>query len=294
MIMRGKTPRTLPRFGLMGVCGLGVLLLPLVPSLAVSQQPAPGQVPGRGGDVEQEIQKLQKQLQHLQEKVAKDKAAKQDQQSEEVQKLYKLLNDLNVKHAKQVQEIYEQIKKLGGKLPQQPGFGGPPGMAPGMPGAPVPPVAVPPGITKWPQPGGTGQADMEKRVKDLEKRVEQLEKELHKKFSGFGQGTKGGFGLIPGEGGPGTGLPALPGSSPLPTKPGGGFAPPGFPPGQPGVPGAGGFPGAGTPPGAPGAGGFPGAGSPPGVNPGAGLPGVPGGFAPVKNPGTAGNVPAGQ
>jgi beta-lactamase regulating signal transducer with metallopeptidase domain len=153
MIMRGSTPRNLPRLGLAAVCVLGLMLLPLLPTWA--QQFTPGadtvQAPKAQPDdskVQEEIDKLAKQLKALQDKV-KDHAAKDNatKSQAELEALYKKLHDVNAKFAKESQEfgkaaqeygkqmaqLQQQIQNLGGKVPAHTWLQFMPGMTPGQP-----------------------------------------------------------------------------------------------------------------------------------------------------------------
>ncbi|HYT88007.1 MAG TPA: M56 family metallopeptidase, partial [Gemmataceae bacterium] len=77
MIMRGTTPRALTGLGLLALLGLGLLLLPLVPSWAQPPGPGrPGVQPGGVRDVDlekarAEVKRMAEDLKHLQESLEK-------------------------------------------------------------------------------------------------------------------------------------------------------------------------------------------------------------------------------
>jgi beta-lactamase regulating signal transducer with metallopeptidase domain len=224
MIMRGTTPRTLSSFGLAAVFGLGLLLLPLLPtwgplgreSTAAAQ--APKQPPQTDDPkIQDEIEKLKKQLEELSAKAAKDRAAEEQQKQKEVEKLLHQIKDLQAKfstvhkdYLAQMKELHDRIHKLGWAPPALPA-------APGSYYVPLTtyqavPMAGPkvgyavsqPPYHMTPVPSPV-QADLEKRVRELEKKVDMLMKQLHKNPPGGTGAPKYPDPAKPGA--PGTGQP---------------------------------------------------------------------------------------
>ena len=265
MIMRGSTPRALTGAGFLALFGLGVLLLPLVPTWA--QRPNPGaereERQKRPDRVRAEVEELRAQMKKFE--AAMDELARKREEIEN--------------HRREIEEHLErarrEVEKLLGRREQprrKAAQGGPPPGMPGMPGMPG-------------RPGG-GPPNLQHRLDVLERKLDivltelvSLRHELAKHRPGAGgRGGPGGGPMPPGGGFPG-GLPGMrpgqgrPGAFPGGGRPGG----PGGPQGGQNPPGVGGRPGVpGAPPqppgpGFPGAGGPGGPGLPPGGNPPAGL-----------------------
>jgi hypothetical protein len=285
MIMRGSTPRTLTGAGFLALFGLGVVLLPLVPSWA---QDAKARGGGRGPGPEVDPNQAKIQL----DKAAADVKRLADE-------LDRMQHDLK-RQQLMLKEREQQIAKAKDQL-QRMQYAATLGAAKKLVGeGPTPPT--PQGGAKFP---GAGTPDLQRRLTELERKLDlvltelvSLRHELAKRRPGAG--GAGGPGGIPGSGfppgaksgrpgyptGPGGPRPPGPGAggpSGLPGQPGpaGGPPGPGGFPGQPGLPpGPGGFPGQpGQPGGPPGPGGpaFPGAGEGPNPPPpGSGFPGAPG------------------
>ncbi len=275
MIMRGSTPRTLTGAGFLALFGLGVVLLPLVPSWA--QQPSG---PGRAGEEEQQAERADRKAQlekahadlrrtlHELERLQADLAAKQaaiERQAEQVRRA-----------TEQLQRAGERPRSPAGEeRPVRPGRTDKPN--PGQPRRELPPQ---------PRAGG-GQPDVQRRLSELERKLDLVLSELvslrHEMArrgpapggpggrGGMQPGQPGGYPRTPGPGGGrgGPGFPGAPGA-----RPGGGANLPGGPGGPPGVPGAPGAPGFPTPPNPP---------VPPGA-PAAFPPGVPGTPNPASTP----------
>jgi beta-lactamase regulating signal transducer with metallopeptidase domain len=229
MIMRGETPRALTRVGLLTVLGLGLLLLPLVPSLA--QVPGPSREPEeqQGPDQRNEEQQRLQILRRLQAEVEQAHAEVEAHKAALDQKMKVL--DMRLR------ELQVQKKRLadeaGGRAQG------------GKPGRPA---------TKE----GSGQMmaggirpDIERRLAEMERKLDAILREVKglRQPRGFGAGPGGGQGGRPGGpanvpqggfagGGAGfAGGGGLGGNPPRFAPPGGGF------PGGPG--------GAGLPPGFP-------------------------------------------
>jgi beta-lactamase regulating signal transducer with metallopeptidase domain len=221
MIMRGSTPRALTGAGFLALCGLGLVLLPLVPSWA--QQPAPpGARAGKGSPTPLDAEKLQldkarAELEHALKNIEKMRAELEDKRraiEARAEELFKAAVEL-----KWAQEKGRApARKPGERAPAAGSAEGPPRF-PGMAGS-----GRPPG----------GQPDLQQRLAVLERKLDlvltelvSLRHEMAKHRPGPGvPGSPGGFPFGPpgaGGGPPGPGRAPVP--NPLPRGPGGG----GFP-----------------------------------------------------------------
>lgn len=242
MILRGTTPRSLTRTGLLAVAGLGVFLLPFVPGLA--QQPPPTGTKDRYPEqLKQEVEKAKQIQQEL------------DQRQRDLDQLRKEI-ELRLK---QLHASGQEPKVAPNPGPPSPGAGGPPlgvggpmagvgGPPPGVggPGGPKPPMAGAGGGGPMMGgmmggaggmgfgAGGTKSAGVEQRLEQVERKLDallweitNLRRDMTKGSppQGFGAGT-----MIP------PGWAAPPGGQPGKGAPGG---QPGGSPGFPGKPGAG-------------------------------------------------------
>jgi beta-lactamase regulating signal transducer with metallopeptidase domain len=201
MIMRGDTPRALTRAGLLGVLALGVLLLPLVPTLAQSDRPRPEPRPGnqrpaeRGPDLDKLRQDLNRMAADLQATEAHLKA---------------LQAELQLK-ARRLQQAQERLREVEKERADRPGKEA----GPANPyGTGYPRVHGRPGMSGT-NPGGAPRPDLDRRLAEIERKLDLILKEMKQPR---------------GRGGPRAGQPHF--QAPLPPP---GAVPPGFQPpgGQP-------------------------------------------------------------
>ena len=217
MILRGTTPQSLTRLGLLALTGLGLLLLPFVPGLA--QQPAP-KTPEEL--LRAEAVRLLQQLQQA-----------QNQQDPVVRDRENVLAEKRTQLENQKAELELRLKQLHDALQflQQ---------AQAKPASGAPPVtASPPAIVKTPQGnwsiqvgsvGGKSASSIEQRLDQLEKKLDTLLWEITNLRRDMNRGPGApGFpaGMVP----PGGFSPYKPGSNVVPHPPGGGAGKPALPPG---------------------------------------------------------------
>jgi beta-lactamase regulating signal transducer with metallopeptidase domain len=212
MIMRGTTPRNLTAAGAAGVLGLGVLLLPWLPTWA--QAPRPDDV--KEDKTERRGQDLKK-LEQVLDGLRKEKAAIEKQKAalhEKQQALERKFHDLQ-------KALMDLVGNPGPK---------PPAGWPGFP--PQPPFGQPP------VPGGV-PAEVIRRLGELERHLHQSLQEIQMMRRMLGQPPQPPGGPMP-PGGPLPGGPLLPGGPggrpPQLVPPGGPQGPGFFPPGGGGPP----------------------------------------------------------
>jgi hypothetical protein len=152
MILGGTTPRTLTFSGLLGLAGLGLLLLPLVPTRA--------QTPAVQRDVEKELDRIRNMKEEL-EKARLQLERQQDELEKRAQELRKAMERLQ-------QGLHE---KSSTPRPPQPS----PAARPTPPVPPVPPATP---FGKGPPPFAKA-ADLERRLQDLERKLEGLLHDIH-------------------------------------------------------------------------------------------------------------------
>lgn len=185
MILRGRTPRALTLTGSAAVLTLGLLLLPLVPTLAQdpppAAQPAAAQKDDKAGDKDNG-DKARKEYQKLQEDYIKLQRQMEDKRRELEAKLQDEFGKAQQDLMKRMREAAQKAGFPGGGgiggLPA----GGPPGLLinPGQPGlAPIQPGAFPaanvlPPPVAIPLGGGPGRPDLERRLDDLERKLDRL------------------------------------------------------------------------------------------------------------------------
>jgi beta-lactamase regulating signal transducer with metallopeptidase domain len=183
MILQGKTPRALTLTGMLGIAGVGLMLLPLVPGWAQAprgggETPQPREKKGErergpGGQQGEDLQKLRAEIQRLQ--------ADLEQRRAEIER-----------RTEQMRQMMEQIRRLEqgnpGRNPIGPmGGGGAGGAGGGGRGAPggAPggagggrggPGGMPPGA--GPMPGGGPRPPMEQRLNELERKLDQVLQEI--------------------------------------------------------------------------------------------------------------------
>jgi beta-lactamase regulating signal transducer with metallopeptidase domain len=216
MIMRGNTPRALTRAGLLAVLGMGILLLPLVPSLA--QPPATGNDPEEQQVQDQkarDIAKRREAMEKMQVEVEQARAEVAAQRAALEQKLKALemrLQNLNAEQKRLADEEWYRAQKVQG-----------PAMKPGT----------------GPMKGGLGaRPDVEHRLAEMERKLDLILREVKSLRQQRGPGAwQGQPGFQPGGGRPGGpgggGVPS--GQGPAGFPGGRETAPPGFqpPPGSP-------------------------------------------------------------
>jgi beta-lactamase regulating signal transducer with metallopeptidase domain len=193
MILRGRTPRALTLTGLGAVVLLGILALPLVPTLAQAPPGTPVAEPAQKDDKPdapkadpekalRDYQKLQGDLRKLQQQM--------DEKRREFEE--KLTKEFGEKQ----RDLQKQINELGQKFAPGLVFGPPGGFPGGLPGAlpgaaRLPGGAIPPGGFNPFQPGaappggfgpnfpmmpgfGAQRPDLERRLDELEKKLDRL------------------------------------------------------------------------------------------------------------------------
>jgi beta-lactamase regulating signal transducer with metallopeptidase domain len=289
MIMRGSTPRTLTGAGFLALCGLGVVLLPLVPSWA---QDPKARGAGQGPLVDPKAQ-LDKAVADV-----KQLADELDRMQHDLKRQQLLLKQRE-QQLKQAMDQLQRTKQAAAQsAAKKPPAGGPvppnPPVPPGTPGAKFPGT---PGKGGTPGMPGGGAPDLQRRLTELERKLDLVLTELVSLRHEMTKQRRGGGGSGSAEGGgpgvPGYPKPGLPGRGPGKGIPGG--PGPGFPGGGPGAgtPGAPSGPGAGVP----GPSSYPGGpGRPGGGLGGGGLPGGRPGFPPTApgappGPSSGGGVP---
>jgi beta-lactamase regulating signal transducer with metallopeptidase domain len=258
MIFRGNTPRALTAASFLGLVGLGIGLLPLLPTWAQQPRDPSGELGpkgpaglgdkrGKGGDEQEKIRATIKQI-HAELEVRKAELA-----------IHQAALDMALANLKAAQAKLAEIEKDAKRKEQ--GKIGPENLKGGTGGKG--------GTTRYPSKGpmsggkgvGDGSGAFEKRLADLEKKMDTLLREIQNLRRDLARPLVPLPGAPPGvPGGKGGKLPADPSSAPA-KNPFGGFggAPGKAPPGGLGGdvrPGAGGFPGGPTPGGLPPAGGL--------------------------------------
>ena len=198
MIMRGSTPRTLTGVGFLALFGLGVVLLPLVPSWA---QDVPGATPTTPNPGEADLPKARADLKRM------------------MAELDAMRRDLDAKRAVVVRQLYH-LQLAEDKLRRAALFQA--GAAPALkPAGGDPRATAPVQVTPNPRPRatpGSAAPDLQKRLTDVERKLDlvltelvSLRHELAKRRPGAGGAGGAGGGphaVPPGQPGrPGTGFP---------------------------------------------------------------------------------------
>jgi beta-lactamase regulating signal transducer with metallopeptidase domain len=236
MILRGTTPQSLTRAGLLGVAGLGLFLLPFVPGRA--QQPA-------------EKIALDKAVDFLAQTQRNQGTAGPANLAQDLDKVRQLQQDLEKRHQaleEQRRHVELQLKELAAALQQMKAQGKAETTKPASPSGPG--IGFTGGVAKFPMssgtiayqpaPAGGKSAGVEQRLEQVERKLDALLWEITNMRRDMSTGhAPGGFGG--GMGGFGGGMMGGSGGAPGKAFPPGG-APPAFP-GRPGGPGGAGAPG---------------------------------------------------
>jgi hypothetical protein len=228
MIMRGKTPRSLGWGGLLAVVGLGLLLLPLLPTKVQSQpprderptdrQPRPVDVDRARDEVKKleadldrkraELKELEARLEQAQNRLAGQDRDKRPEGGRGERVIVIIQGaDGRVIRREEVEigpggrvNPGEIVLRRGAGLPGVPNLPGVPG---GPGGGPRPPLGE----------GDRRMRDLEKRLDDLMRELESLRREMKSPPPG-----RGGEGRTR-SGGPGEGRPPVPPVPPVPPTP---------------------------------------------------------------------------
>jgi beta-lactamase regulating signal transducer with metallopeptidase domain len=262
MILQGKTPRALTFTGMLGVAGVGLMMLPLVPGWAQTQ---PGEEGGqrnqqnqRSGQRDEQNQREEKgQRENQGQKKGRNEGNELDQLRDKVQAMQAELEKRQLELHQRMQQLHDMTQRLrqlegarAGAAGPGPGAGGPGGI-PGGPGGgggggnfpggrpggfggkgggggggfggPGGPGGGPPGKA----PMGGGPAPIEQRLADVERKLDMVLQEVRAL-----RGAKGPA-LTPRPNRDPDPNPRGPGANPAPLAPRGAPVPP-TPPAPPG------------------------------------------------------------
>ncbi len=194
MILQGNTPRALTLTGMLGVAGVGLLLLPMVPGLAQSQ---PGdKEPGRekkfekkaekrfeielefGGDPKraEQVERVREEIRRMQEDLEK----RQQEMQRRAQELQKLIQEMRQAEKAGPPDFLKKKGPAGGPGGAGGAAGGLPDGKKGGPGFPGGP------------PGGFGGGPMEHRLAEVERKLDMLLQEVRALRGEMGKGGKAG------------------------------------------------------------------------------------------------------